>query len=106
VSRPPAPPVRPRPAWALVGALVVLPLLVAGLAALVTGALDCGDDAGGWAVLLGVPALSIGAACGWTWRCGLRRWALAWTVAGASALASMAGWFAWFAVGFDKCFVF
>jgi len=88
----------------LAGAWVVVPVLVAAAAALVTARLDC--DTNGLVVI--VPAAAAGPAAGWAWAAWRRArgWLLAASVTGACLLTPVVGAAAWATVALDRCFTF
>src|SRR3954451_12471929 len=102
-------PANPRAAWryrigVLAGAWLLVPMLVAAGAALLTAGLDC--DGNGLVVI--VPVAAAGPAGGWAWAAWRRArgWLLAASVTGACLLTTVAGAAAWATVALDRCFAF
>ena len=102
----PSPPTPARIWWALAGALLVVPALLAGLVGLATAGLDCGDDDGALAMVVMAAVASAAAPVWWAWWCGLRRWALAGVGVSGALVSAFVSAVVWLTVAFDKCFTF
>src|SRR5687768_9064024 len=100
----PEPPARGSTSKVLGGALVAVPLIVAGLGALVGAGLNCNGGNGSPMALF--PVVAVGLALWWAFLCSARVWLIALSALGGGLLGSLAGLLSFLIVGFSRCYSF